>query len=52
MWYLSPFCYNKNTIDSMTYKQHKFISCSFGGWEVMIETPMDSLSGENTPTRP
>ena len=28
-------CYNKSNIDWVTYKQQKFISHSFGGWEVL-----------------
>ena len=34
---LSSGCYNKNTVDWVTYKQQKFISHSSGGWKSKIK---------------
>lgn len=31
-------CYNKNTLDWVTYKQQKFMSHSAGGWKIQDQS--------------
>ena len=39
--------YNKNTMDWVAYKQHKFSSYSSGGWESEIRVSEGLTAGED-----